>query len=179
MTTHDFATWLHGFTELTGGQMPTEAQWKMIVEHLDLCFNKVTPILGSPKIPELRVGIPTPVGPRVLTPKEAGAELAKILVKDRAEKEAAEKEKDAAEKAEAFKKEAERQSRIREQNEKIVDTIRKAAEKSKEENEQKRLTPTPFFPQPPQPYWLSDPNWPGGIAYNYPPGLDPRLTLTC
>jgi hypothetical protein len=41
---HDqFTYWLQGFVEMNGGKEPTKAQWKMIKDHLKLCFNKVTP----------------------------------------------------------------------------------------------------------------------------------------
>lgn len=44
MTTKDFAYWLHGWTEINGGTPPTAAQWTIIKDHLDLVFNKVTPL---------------------------------------------------------------------------------------------------------------------------------------
>jgi hypothetical protein len=38
---HDqFAYWLQGFVEMNGGKEPTKAQWKMIKDHLQLCFVK-------------------------------------------------------------------------------------------------------------------------------------------
>ena len=41
---HDqFAYWLQGFVEMNGGKEPTKAQWKMIKDHLQLCFKKMTP----------------------------------------------------------------------------------------------------------------------------------------
>lgn len=72
MTERDFCLWLNGFAELTGTTQPTEAQWKMIVEHLGLIFNKVTPPLGKPfpvigpsPVPQLPVQpLPSPVSPR-------------------------------------------------------------------------------------------------------------------
>ena len=43
---HDqFAYWLQGFVEMNGGKEPTKAQWKMIKDHLQLCFKKMTPPL--------------------------------------------------------------------------------------------------------------------------------------
>ena len=43
---HDqFAYWLQGFVEMNGGKEPTKAQWKMIKDHLQLCFKKLTPPL--------------------------------------------------------------------------------------------------------------------------------------
>jgi len=49
-----FAYWLQGFVELTGGKTaPTTEQWKMICEHLALVFKKVTPPLEQQKAPAL------------------------------------------------------------------------------------------------------------------------------
>lgn len=42
MTPEQFAFWLQGYVELTGGNIPTQEQWDSIVEHLGLMFNKVT-----------------------------------------------------------------------------------------------------------------------------------------
>lgn len=43
---HDqFTYWLQGFVEMNGGKEPTKQQWQMIKDHLQLCFNKVTPSL--------------------------------------------------------------------------------------------------------------------------------------
>lgn len=43
MTPEQFCFWLHGFFELTGETVNlTAAQSKMICEHLDLVFTKVT-----------------------------------------------------------------------------------------------------------------------------------------
>lgn len=42
MTFDQFAYWLQGFVELTGGIPPTQEQWDSIIEHLGLIFNKVT-----------------------------------------------------------------------------------------------------------------------------------------
>lgn len=48
MNSESFAYWLQGFVELNGGQIPTEDQWRSIVEHLNLVFKKVTPpLFGS------------------------------------------------------------------------------------------------------------------------------------
>ena len=41
MTSEQFAYWLQGFVEL-GGQIPTEAQWDSIKDHLKTVFEKVT-----------------------------------------------------------------------------------------------------------------------------------------
>lgn len=48
MTPNDFCYWLHGWTELKGDKAaPTAIQWQVIVDHLDLVFDKVTPDVGS------------------------------------------------------------------------------------------------------------------------------------
>ncbi len=41
MNHSDFIHWLSGFVDLNGAP-PTPKQWEVIVEHLNLCFNKVT-----------------------------------------------------------------------------------------------------------------------------------------
>lgn len=41
MTHTEFAYWLQGFVELNG-KRPTEEQWNVIKEHLQLTFKKVT-----------------------------------------------------------------------------------------------------------------------------------------
>lgn len=51
MNDQQFAYWLQGFAELTGDTPPTAAQWKSIREHLNTVFTKVTPNVGSPRIP--------------------------------------------------------------------------------------------------------------------------------
>ena len=61
MPAHDFCIWLNGFFELTGATEVTQAQTKMIKEHLALVFNKVTPDLQ----PDLSLGSiewPEPLG---------------------------------------------------------------------------------------------------------------------
>ena len=45
MNQDQFAYWLQGFVEMNGGKEPTKAQWKMIKDHLQLCFKKMTPPL--------------------------------------------------------------------------------------------------------------------------------------
>jgi hypothetical protein len=45
MNQDQFAYWLQGFVEMNGGKEPTKEQWKMIKEHLQLCFKKLTPPL--------------------------------------------------------------------------------------------------------------------------------------
>jgi hypothetical protein len=45
---HDqFTYWLQGFVEMNGGKEPTKEQWKMIKDHLQLCFVK-----GGTMIPQ-------------------------------------------------------------------------------------------------------------------------------
>lgn len=48
----DFVYWMQGYVEITGGRHPTEHEWKIIVDHLQTCFNKITPpsptVWGSP-----------------------------------------------------------------------------------------------------------------------------------
>lgn len=43
MDAQAFAWWLHGWSEINGGAVPTAVQWQIINDHLDLVFNKVTP----------------------------------------------------------------------------------------------------------------------------------------
>jgi hypothetical protein len=43
MTPNEFLYWLHGWTELEQGKRPNIEQWRMIVSHLELVFEKVTP----------------------------------------------------------------------------------------------------------------------------------------
>lgn len=49
MTSEQFAYWLQGFVELSG-QIPTEAQWGSIKEHLKTVFEKVTPPVQTSSI---------------------------------------------------------------------------------------------------------------------------------
>lgn len=42
MTERDFAYWLQGFVEING-DVPTQAQWDIIKDHLQLVFKKETP----------------------------------------------------------------------------------------------------------------------------------------
>ncbi len=48
MNEKEFCYWLQGFFELTGKQEITPEQAKMIQEHLQTVFNKVTPPLQQP-----------------------------------------------------------------------------------------------------------------------------------
>ena len=51
-----FGVWLHGWTELNGEKKPTQEQWNMIVEHLNLCFNKVTKPLINEDVEPIDLG---------------------------------------------------------------------------------------------------------------------------
>lgn len=42
MTPEQFTYWLQGHCELNPTRMPTEAQWEMIKDHLNLVFKKET-----------------------------------------------------------------------------------------------------------------------------------------
>ena len=55
MTPENFAYWLQGFSEICG-QTPSEEQWEIIKDHLNLVFNKVTPNRVPPEvnIPQLK-----------------------------------------------------------------------------------------------------------------------------
>jgi len=63
---HDqFTYWLQGFVEMNGGNMPNEWQWRMIKDHLQTCFVKVTSTYPqspvTPSIPDMwSWGKPTP-----------------------------------------------------------------------------------------------------------------------
>lgn len=43
MTPNNFIFWLHGFFEISESNSLSEKQVQVIKDHLDLCFNKVTP----------------------------------------------------------------------------------------------------------------------------------------
>ena len=42
MTPEQFAYWMQGFAEISG-EAPTAAQWRVIKDHLETVFQKVTP----------------------------------------------------------------------------------------------------------------------------------------
>ena len=42
MTSEQFTYWLQGHCEMNPTRMPTEAQWEMIKDHLNLVFKKET-----------------------------------------------------------------------------------------------------------------------------------------
>jgi hypothetical protein len=46
MTPEQFCYWLQGRAELQPDTAPTEAEWKMVREHLQTVFVKVTPQIG-------------------------------------------------------------------------------------------------------------------------------------
>ena len=73
MNNDQFAYWLQGFVEMNGGKEPTKEQWKMIKDHLQLCFKKMTPPLmpygvggtfgGDIRVKHVSVGHPGGGGP--------------------------------------------------------------------------------------------------------------------
>lgn len=44
MTPDQFCYWLQGFSEVNGNKMINEMQWRIIQDHLQLVFDKVTPV---------------------------------------------------------------------------------------------------------------------------------------
>lgn len=48
MTPQDFTYWLQGFVEMTEADTISDAQWKMIKDHLKLTMNKQTPKYNLP-----------------------------------------------------------------------------------------------------------------------------------
>lgn len=53
MTPEQFAYWLQGHAEMNGS--PTAEQWKVIVDHLQTVFNKVTPAYSPlPKLTDIK-----------------------------------------------------------------------------------------------------------------------------
>lgn len=52
MDSLQFAYWLQGFSEINGGVAPTQEQWKIIQDHLNLVFMKVTPDRTTTKYDE-------------------------------------------------------------------------------------------------------------------------------
>lgn len=49
-----FVYWLQGYAELCG-ERPSEIQWEMIKEHLDLVFNKETKLKIDPNLIKARL----------------------------------------------------------------------------------------------------------------------------
>lgn len=50
MNTEQFAYWLQGYSEITGGRIPNETEWQIIQDHLKLVFVKKTPDRIVPSI---------------------------------------------------------------------------------------------------------------------------------
>ena len=46
MTPNDFVYWLQGYVELSG-DVPTEQQWEVIKDHLQLVMDKKTPVRST------------------------------------------------------------------------------------------------------------------------------------
>lgn len=64
MTPEQFCYWLQGFVELNGGP-PTEYQWKSIVDHIKLVFDKRTPEFKPAYVPPERIkATPSPMPPQ-------------------------------------------------------------------------------------------------------------------
>ncbi len=51
MTPEQFTYWLQGYKEVTG-ERPSVEQWKIIKDHLDTVFRKVTPDYTYPASPQ-------------------------------------------------------------------------------------------------------------------------------
>lgn len=160
MHSTDFAYWLHGFTELTGEVMPTEAQWKMIVEHLNTVFHKVTPPLDktTDKAPAPAVAAkpkPQPIG------------VAEML-RQAAEQEKGREAKAKAEREAVGKARAEEFMRKHAQKDPVMPAFPSFP----------GITPTPYIPQ-------SFPKYPGDMTpyqpQHYPTGpwLNPATIITC
>lgn len=53
MNTEQFAYWLQGYAEITGGNLPDADEWQIILDHLKLVFEKKTPerhVISAPTI---------------------------------------------------------------------------------------------------------------------------------
>lgn len=76
MTPENFCYWLQGFFEISNSPILTEAQVKMIRQHLALVFNKVTPpnqqVVTLPTIWSVP---PNPMGPPLIDTKCQGVTL--------------------------------------------------------------------------------------------------------
>lgn len=57
MTPEQFCYWLQGFTELNDDLAPGSSQWKIIKDHLQTVFYKVTPSYPAPALPIQRHGL--------------------------------------------------------------------------------------------------------------------------
>jgi len=64
MTNEQFAYWLQGYAEICGTE-PTAEQWQIIKDHLQLVFQKVTPMRGIPTVGQ---PISWPSSPSTITP---------------------------------------------------------------------------------------------------------------
>ena len=49
MNSEQFSYWLQGYAEICGTE-PTAEQWQIIKDHLQLVFQKVTPVRGIPTV---------------------------------------------------------------------------------------------------------------------------------
>ena len=76
MTPNDFVYWLQGYVELSG-DVPTEQQWEVIKDHLQLVMDKKTPVRSTNV--EFRLSdvlkqdtklTPPVFGPQPLTPEQ-------------------------------------------------------------------------------------------------------------
>lgn len=54
MSEQAFCYWLKGFVELTNNNAIDEVQWKIIKDHLELVFKKVTPNYTLPNNTEIK-----------------------------------------------------------------------------------------------------------------------------
>jgi hypothetical protein len=77
MTAEQFAYWMQGFSELTGDETPTPAQWKMMKEHLATVFVKVTPPLTADRIDPGKVQPMPSRGPYPAVPYDLTQRLAR------------------------------------------------------------------------------------------------------
>jgi hypothetical protein len=56
MTHEQFCYWLQGFSEVTG-KVPTAEQWKIIQDHLQATYVKVTPLYPNNQWPGTGPGV--------------------------------------------------------------------------------------------------------------------------
>lgn len=160
MNAEKFSYWLQGFVELTDGQHPTERQWAIIKDHLQLVFTKVTPVRDAQgRFPdqtrEVGIGAQPYVQPIYEDKKSVG--------KDPAAKDPEAKQPDM----------------------KIEPAVMKPNEFDeliKKLNEQQKRNPNraaPYMPQP-HPQWIPrDAKGDPMVApYWYPP-TQPGLVITC
>lgn len=76
MTPNEFCLWLQGYVELGGGT-PTDAQWVVIKDHLQLVMDKKTPVRNTNV--EMRLtdmlkqnmpAVPPVFGPQPINPEQ-------------------------------------------------------------------------------------------------------------